>query len=555
MIQEKQQTGFPSLDKPWLKYYDKEVINATLPKATLYNYLLNNTIEFQDKIAINYYNKNYTYRDIINQINITASALENLGVRKGEIVTICTINSPETIFLIFALNKIGAIANLIYGVSTESEIKKYIEETNTKFVFTLDIFQNKFQKLLEQEIIEDVIVIESNIVEMSLSITNGFVSWEKFISLNTLSSRTENNEKEVAIITYTGGTTGGSKGVMQSSEGILANVWQYCNMKINLDSNSKWLLVFPLFISFGVFSLLIPLSQGMTIIIRTPMADSIADLCKEFKPNHIMYGPAFWEAFANDNEDLDLSYLIEPMTGGDTLLPSVEEKLNNYLLDHGCYYRIMNGYGMSELGPGISINCKNAYESGSVGVPFVKNIVSAFDVDTGEELTYGKRGELCVCAPSMMVGYINNPDETNKVIIKHKDGKLWVHTGDLGYISENGFIHLVGRIKRYMLCIANGVQKKVFSLDIEKVLNENPYIEKSVVVPMDDTIKNQVPVAYIKLKDFHNNNLVEKDLIKYCEEKLDDIFRPVKYFFVNEFPLTKVGKIDYRALEMKAEMQ
>ncbi|MBR5410611.1 MAG: acyl--CoA ligase [Clostridia bacterium] len=569
-MQKTELTGYPSIDKPWMNFYSAETIEQPLPECTIYEYITQANSQNLEKVAINYYGTNITYGELFNRISLVAGALENLGVKKGTIVTICMINSPEVISLIFALNKIGAIANLIYGVSTEKEVINYIKNTKSTIVFTLDVFQGKFLNSFDLLGLEKLIIIKtslsmnpdykktkevlSGIPDIELPKTSDtIILWSDFMKSAKHTDTLVREPHNAAIITYTGGTTGGSKGVLQSSFGIISNIYQYRLLNIRLDRKNSWLMVLPLFIGFGVFSLLIPLSIGMTVIIRIPMTDSISDLCKEFKPNHIMYSPAFWEILANSDEDIDLEYLIEPMAGGDILYPSVEEKINRFLNSHGCKYKIMNGYGMSELGPGISINCSKAYEFNSVGVPFVKNTVSAFDIETGIELKYNNIGEICVSSPSIMMGYYNDLKETNLIIKEHDDGKLWVHTGDLGYISEKGFIHISGRLKRYILHFSDGVAKKIFSLDIERVINQYPLIEKCAVVPVSDLRTNQSPVAFIiSKKGVDEKELIER-IRKFAEMNLEPEYCPIRYHIVKEFPLTKVGKINYLDLEKTAE--
>lgn len=209
---------------------------------------------------------------------------------------------------------------------------------------------------------------------------------------------------------------------------------------------------------------------------------------------------------------------------------------------------------MTEVGAAVSVNYKYAHKFGSVGMPFVKNIIAAFDTETEEELRYGERGEICIQTPSMMLGYVNNSEETDNIIRKHEDGQLWVHSGDLGYVTEDGFVFISGRLKRYMMYIANGLHKKIFSLDIEKVLLEHPYVDNCAVVPVADSNTFQKPTAFIILrKDLSRDVKVEKELEMYAEEKLQDGYKPVKYIFIDKFPLTKVGKVDYLALEKEAE--
>lgn len=564
-------TGYPSIDKPWLKYYKQEAIEEPLPECTMYEYIFHNNQDNLERIALNYYGKKISYRQMFQNISYIAGALEKIGVKAGDVVTVCTINSPETIYLIFALNKIGAVANMIYGSSTDEEIERYIENVKSKIVFTLDLFQDKFLRILDKTNVEKIVVIK---VVQSMSLLNQvgaklfksmkskplpndprFITWEQFFCNKCESATACHDPSAPAVITYTGGTTGGSKGAVLSNKAVIAVAQQYIIGEEQLRCDSVWMQVLPLFIAYGVTcSLMIPLIVGMTLVVRIPMVESLAELYKKFKPNHIMYGPAYWEKFADDNVDFDLSSLIAPITGGDMLHEAVEIKINDYLKRHGSQYSLMNGYGMTEVGAAVSVNYRYAHELGSVGIPFVKNVISAFDIETGKELQYRQKGEICIQTPSMMLGYVNNPEETDHIIRKHEDGQYWVHSGDLGYISENGFVYISGRLKRYLVYIANGLHKKVFSLDIEKVILEHPFVNKCAIVPIDDEKTFQAPVAFIMLKkEIVFDKKIESELKAYVEDKLPDGYRPIKYCFTDKFPLTKVGKIDYITLEKEAE--
>lgn len=567
-------TGYPSIDKPWLKYYSQEIIDAPLPKCTIYDHIFNNNQDNLDRTALIYYGTEISYRKMFQEISYLAGALEDNGLKEGDIVTVCMINSPETIYLIFALNKIGAVANMVYASSTSKEMKKYILDVESKIVFTLDLFQDKFVQIVNETGIERVIVAGST---DSMSLTNQigarlfkgikpiplpddsrFITWKKFFKNKKESKTVCRNADAPAVITYTGGTTGGSKGAVLSNKAIIA-VAQQCiigeqELYRKYQREDVWMQVLPLFIAYGVTcSLMIPLTVGMTLVLRIPMAESITDLYKKFRPNHILHGPAYWEAFSSDNKNLDLSGMYSPITGGDILHATTEIKINRYLKTHSSPVFLRNGYGMTEVCAAVSSNYKYAYEFGSVGIPFVKNIISAFDTETGQELQYGEKGEICIQTPSIMIGYVNNPEETNNIIRKHKDGKLWVHSGDLGYVTEDGFVHISGRLKRYMMYIANGLHKKIFSLDIEKALLEHPYVDNCAVVPIADSDTFQKPVAFIILKkDIPQDVNMENEFEVYAEKNLQDGYKPVKYIFVDRFPLTKVGKVDYLKLENDA---
>lgn len=563
-------TGYPSIDRPWLKYYSEKDINTPLPDCTMYELIYRNNQDNLDRVAMNYYGAEITYKKFFAEISLVSGALERLGIEQGNTVTIAMINSPETIYLLFALNKLGATANMVYGSSTPEELKKYLIDAGSTVVFTLDMFQEKFEAIAEDANLRHIVV--TNLTQsMPLVMRLGgqylkgmkpkrlpqnskFLSWKQFSKMKHDSETVSHDAEAPAIITYTGGTTGGSKGAILSSKAVNAVAQQYIIGEQDLRRDRTWAQVLPLFIAYGVTcSLMIPLTVGMTLLVRIPMSESIADMCKKFRPNHIMYGPAYWEAFADEDANLDLSYFVAPITGGDTLRASAESKINAYLQKHNSPYLLMNGYGMTEVGAAVSVNYRQAHEFGSVGAPFVHNIVSAFDPDSGKELPCGQEGEICICTPSTMSGYVNNPEETANILRRHEDGKIWVHSGDLGYISKDGFIHISGRLKRYILCIANGIHKKVFSLDVERALLEHPKIENCAVVPVDHTEQYQAPVAFVILKKgVVADAEMETDLKSYSEETLEEVYRPLRYFFVEKFPLTKVGKVDYLTLERTA---
>ena len=572
-MEEKKQTGYPSVDKPWLKYYTEEEINAKIPECTMYEYIRSRNKDNLSRVAINYYGTNMTYGQLFTQIDTVASALQRIGVSAGDVVTICMINSPETVSLLFALNKIGATANMVFGASPAEEIQAQAQESQSKIVFTLDAFQDKFLNIIDNTGIKTVVVCGIT-QAMSLPMRIGarlfkgiktlpfpqdkrFISWKAFLTNSNGSSVTVSAPDTPAVITYTGGTTGGSKGVLLSNRAILAVAHQYSVSEKSLKRESTWAQLLPLFIAYGVTcSLLIPLAVGMKLIVRLPMSESIADICKKYKPNHIIYGPAYWDTLANSKKKLDLAHLYAPISGGDMLHSATEEKINRYLAKSGCSYPIMNGYGMTEVGAAVCVNMTGKYKAGSVGIPFPQNILSAFDVDTGNELSYGEEGEICICTPSTMLGYINNPEETANILRKHENGKLWVHTGDLGYIDKDGFVYIKGRLKRYMLRIGDGLHKKVFSLFIEKVIMQHPKVRNCVVVSRDDPNEHQVPVAFIlPEEDAEPTDALMREIMEYCNAELDKYDRPVKCCWVEKIPLTKVGKVDYRALEKEAEKE
>lgn len=570
---EGEMTGYPSKDKPWLKYYTEEAVVASLPECTMYEYILNQNRDNLDRVAMNYYGANTTYGEMFQRIDSMAGSLQAAGISVGETVTVCMVNGPDTVCLLFALNKIGAVANMVYGADSPEELLTHLTDAHSTTVFTLDMFLEKFIAIADKANLKQIIVANitaemapptriaaqlfKGMKPKALPNDTRYCKWKKFFKQEKLESRTCHDGKRAAVITYSGGTTGGSKGVILSNIAVISVAHQYSMSEKNLRRDSKWMQVLPLFIAYGITSsMFVALTVGMTQIIRIPMTESIADYCKKFNPNHILYGPIYWEAFADQNAPLDLSGFIAPTSGGDAMRPAVEKKINDYLLSHGCPCALMNGYGMTEVGAGVSINFPHAYKFGSVGIPFAQNNIAVFDIETEKELSFGQEGELCINAPSMMIGYLNNEKETHNIIRLHNDGKYWIHSGDLGYIDNDGFIFISGRLKRYFMHVENGVQKKIFSLDIEKVLLQHPYVENCAVVPIADPNTVQAPVAYVLLKREHRGKEnSSKILSDYCQERLSASYCPVKYFFVDHFPLTKIGKVDYLALEKQAAQE
>lgn len=567
MGQEKKLTGYPSIDRPWLKYYSEEAIHAELPNETLYENLKNNNKNNLNSIALKYYGAEISYASLFHNIDRVAGALAYYGVYKGDIVTVCSLNSPETIYLLYGLNKIGAVANMASGLSDSEDLVKYINETNSKLLITLDIFQDKIASILDSTSIEKVVVMNMSesmgmVTRVVARLLKGmkpkvlprdsrFVCWKDFVT-DVVQTDSVGKAEDVAVITYTGGTTGGAKGAMLSNRAIIATTYQYSLCNTDMERGQTWLQFFPLFIAYGVGpSLHLPLMAGLTLIVRIPMADRLCDIIKKYRPNHILSGPAMWTQLVEDGKNLNLSFLIEPASGGDKPPIHLEKKINAYFKKQGAGYPLMNGYGLTEVSAGVSINFKDAHCLGSVGVPFCQNIIAAFDLETGKELCYGEEGEICICTPSLMAGYVDGSDE---MIYTHEDGSNWLHSGDLGYVSKDGFVFVTGRLKRYFLYIANGEQKKVFSADIEKVLLTHPLVENCAVIPMSHKTKNQVAKAYIKLKDKGINTVhVEQELRNFCNNKMSERFRPAVYEFVQAFPMTKIGKVDYRALECEIQ--
>lgn len=572
MNQEKM-TGYPSIDKPWLKYYSKDAINTPLPKAGLYEYIRIQNEGHGEDIAIRYFDREITYSTMFHEIDKIAKSFSALGVSPGDVVSFIAITTPEIIYSIYALNKIGAVCNMLDPRMSDSTINSLVERADSKYMVLLDMFTNKIKSCEEKSNLKIILLSmdelstlenRANLVTTEYTNDNTGSSplrWDKFVRLGMGQTSTITfpyKENWPSLIEYTGGTTGEPKGVVLSSDNINSLAEQYKRSGIDLSRGHSWQTVSAPFIAYAfVFRMHFPLSYGMVckIIIYDPKTIAADTVNNEY--NHIAANPLVWETIIHlpEAQNRDFSHLIAPITGADYMSIKLEKEINEFLFNHGCKWKLCQGYGLTEVASGICVDISNERNRvGSVGIPFVATSVSSFDTDTGEELPYDSVGEICISGPSIMLGYLKNEAATNEIIRRHKDGSIWLHSGDLGHIDKDGFIFIDGRIKR-MLVRYNGA--KVFPPIIEKVIAECNAIQKCVVVGWHDS-KNaggQVPIAFIVVKKEYQDKKIEieQELTRLCQEGLPDYAQPEQYLFVDSFPITPVGKVDYRALEKTLE--
>lgn len=571
-------TGYPSIDKPWLKYYRNEQINTNIPKMSVYRYLYEQNKNYLGRIALTYFDKKITFDELFIKIEETAKALKSMNIKENDIVTISMPNTPETVYLFYAMSKIGAIANMVDPRTSSEGIEKYIEEVGSDKVIIVDSYYNKVKPLTEKGKINQVVAIspaESLPLGLSLGykakefidslkdsskknvFNNKTKTWKQFI-LNgkdyTLETEVKYQENRPIVIEHTGGTTGVPKGVLLSNENINSVALQSVLTGIDMKRDHNWLDIMPTFIAYGVgMGLHLPLTIGMeTILIPQFDAKKFDELLYRHKPVHMVGVPSYWGTIIKSKKlaNQDLSYMIAPTVGGDAMNIALEQEANEFLKDHNCTSKIVKGYGMTEVTGGVAGTIEANNEIGSVGIPFIKQIISVFEPDSENEVGYNQDGEICITGPNTMLGYFENSEATNSILKKHSDGKLWVHTGDIGYITENGNIFIVDRLKRMMIRY-DGF--KVFPSLIEKVILMHKAVDSCKVVSIADTEHRQgkLPKAHIVLKEEYKQYTyqVQSEIELLCSEQLPEYCQPVDYKFRDELPLTSIGKVDYLSLE------
>ena len=567
-----QKSSKPSVLKPWLKYYDKDAITEEVPKCTLYDYLFQNNKDQPDDIALNYFDTNITFSRLFENIRKTAMAYLALGVKAGDIVTICSVTTPEIVYSFYALDLIGAIPNMIDPRTSPEGIREYIQEAKSKYVCVLSQAYPKIREAVTGTEVARIVVLSAadslnHVKRAVFHLANkdkneyapNCLKWEQFIDNGTdmILEPAPYSKEHCGTIVHTGGTTGSPKGVMLSDDAFNALAFQYGKSNISFKRQQKFLNVMPPFIAYGfACGIHMPLSLGVTCVI-IPNLDpkKLSSLILKYKPAHMCGVPVHYQVLANDKrmKHADISFLLNTGSGGDAITLGAEKEVNRFLKDHGSRYELAKGYGMTEL---CSTSCtcmSDVNKPGSVGIPLVKNTISAFEPGTDKELNIGEKGEICITGPTVMLGYYGKPEETSNVLRKHSDGMTWVHTGDVGCIDEDGFVFIDARIKRIIIR-HDGF--KVFPSMIENVISTHPAVQTCSVVATRDKAQPQgyLPYVHIVLKETveEKQKNVLDEIIGLCREKLPEYAQPVRYKFCKSLYYTPVGKVDYRRLEMES---
>ena len=564
--QKKTLTGYPSKDKPWLKYYKEEQINFDIPKCTCYDLLYENNKDHLKDVAIYYFGNKITYKKLFEEIEKATKAYHNLGVKNGDIVSFLAIDTPEIIYSFYALNRLGAISNMIDPRSNGKALEKYFNEVKSKYVVSISNFRNNILEIIDNTSVEkivDINAVESvprplkfiaSLKGIEKTDDTRVINYPEFIKKGQQEKSINDfpyKENYPASIVHTGGTTGRPKGVLLSNDNFSAVVYETYNTPLPVDRQGKFLNITVPFVAFGLaLGMHAPMSLGWkSILIPNYSIDKMQKLMRKYKPQLVMGTQTYFEPLVNYKK-YNYKDTKAMLIGGMPTMPEFEVALNKTISDNGGDFLVSKGYSMTEASSMGTCSYNTANKPGSNGIPLSKTVVAAFKEGTDEELKYNEVGEICIKTPTMMLGYYNNQEETDKVIKKHSNGEYWIHSGDLGYIDEDGFVFIKDRIKR--MIIKSGF--KIFPSEIENSFIKHPDVENCSVVAMDDAVDNKVPVAFIipKNKDASHEK-ISSDLKEYIEKDgLPVYYEPKKYFFIDEFPITSVGKIDYRKLTQRA---
>ncbi len=561
------QVGYASIDKPWLGNYSEEAILFENEKTYTYDNMRKNNLNHQDRLALKYFGKQLTYRELFEKIDTVTKSFLAYGIKKGDIITLALPNIPENLYSFYALNRIGAIVNFIDLRLKGDKLVDAINCTDSKFILATDLFLDNLNEIVDQTNLEKVVVCSPfdsiPVVGSAIKLTkpkpimldDRYIKWKNFEKIGKnldIEPEYTPTYDDVVCILHTSGTTGKPKGVMLTNRNFIEMVSQVRYSGLKQEAGGVFLNQVPPFLAYNILSATNnPLTMGLTIdMLPDYVPEKFADNILKHKPQHVIAGPADYNNMLENPKiaKSDLSFLVTAISGSDKNDEIKKEQMDDLLHSCGCTEHILEGYGMTEVGAAAVLNLPDKTVPGSVGVPLRNVNLCIYDNDKEQELGYGQVGEICLSGPTTMVGYYKNEEETKNIMRIHKDGTCWIHTGDLGYVDKDGVLFIKGRMKRI---IVNHEGFKISPLDLEKVITSTGLVKSCCVTGVKDREMGRgfLPVANIVLAD---NEMSVSDIIEAiqarCKSELGERYQPADYIVQEELPLTDVGKVDYRKL-------
>ncbi len=554
--------------KNWLKFYGDYPKSIDYPKVTLYEALMKTVEKFPDQIAWDFMGTTSTYKQFAKEIDQFADALSAIGFKKGDVMTISMPTAPNGVIPIYAINKLGGVASMIHPLSPPEQINMFLKISKSKYVFTLNAFYKPVTKALSTNDtnVEKIILCTipdylGAVMKFGFWLTkgrkipkipiDGRVIWYHDMMKTSYpkSQKAEQSTNGLAIILYSGGTTGVPKGIMLSNQNLIAEGMQ-CAVWGNLDETDKVLAILPIFHGFGLGVCVNGTFMGgaTSILVPTFTPETVAKLVNKKKPTVLVGVPTLFAALSDNPifQKADLSCLKATFSGADTLPRSVKEKFEETVRNGGGNIKLLEGYGLTEAVTAMMATPITEYREGSIGVPFPDMIAKVVKLDTMEEAPVDEEGELCVAGPDVMLGYLDNPEATAKVLKKHEDGRTWLHTGDIATMDEDGFFYFKLRQKRMLK--VSGIN--AYPKHIEEIIREYPDVEDVCVIGIPDEKQITKIKGFVILKDkSKKNDEMAGAIKKYCLTKLLKWESPREIEFRDELPLTLVGKVAFNKLE------
>lgn len=551
----------------WTKDYHRLPKDVNYFTGSLYDAVYESALKYPFNTAIEYADNQISYKQFIKKINKCACSLKALGVKKGDKVTICMPNTPEEVVMFYAINEVGAVANMIHPLSSEKDIEYYLNKSNSKVMLCIDICYKKVMNVIDNTHLEKVII--SSATKSMARITACFywiakgrkleiveddkvMLWDHFIQKSSLYNKDPYEQVDAldpALILYSGGTTGKPKGVVISNYSFNAQALQSRYVSDTLVPENAFLTFLPNFHAFGIgICTHTPLYNGMRVVLIPQFnVKKIKNYLRKYHFNILCGVPSFYDAMSKmkfrKNELKGLKLVV---CGGDAISLPLKKRVNEFLKEYGCETDIRVGYGLSESSGVIALSPEGIFdESDVIGYPFPGTDFKIIDIDTGKNVNIGDDGELCVKGPNVMLEYLDEKEETNNVFSIDSNGNKWLHTGDIAFMDKKGLVHYKSRLKR--MIITNGYN--VYPAHVEEIIMSHPAVLKCAVVGIKNDAHGETVKAFIVLKEGQDGILVKNNLQKHLKENLAKYEIPREIKYIDELPTTLVGKVAYKELE------
>ena len=562
------------LKAPWLKSYGKGVKKSLrYPNISMYDFIERTANKYPLHVAIDYFGRQITYEDLMRQIDMAARGLKEIGVKKGDVVSICSANIPEAIYAIYAVNKIGTVANIFHPLSSPAEIEYALNLTSSRYLVVIDISWQSAKKVLKNTSVKKVIAISPTmslpfVPRASIKLMNlvpllhkkqeypsgdNVILWQDLLAYGARFYGDVNihtKRKDLAVIIYSGGTTGTSKGVALSNLSFNSMAMQVKEMFSDYAKPGNSILgIMPIFHGFGLAVGIHAMFVNAMTVMMYPKFDAkrFDRILKQSRPNLLVGVPTLYEAMLRNRhiKKLDLSCVKLAISGGDLLDDNLKKSVEKLLRKTGSQANLIQGYGLAEC---VSVSCvtpEDKYKPYTVGIPCPDVFYKIVEPGTDFEKPAGELGEIVLTGPNLMSGYVNNVKETNEALRRHGDGHIWLHTGDIGYMDKDGYVFFKQRLKR--IIVSSGYN--IYPSKVEGVICQIDEVLMATVVGIPDEYRGHIAKAFVVLNDgVKPSSEIKHKIMAHCRENLAKFELPRLIEFRESLPKTKVGKVAYTEL-------
>lgn len=545
--------------KPWLNAYAPNVpFEINDDARPLHGFFEKACLEFPENPCIDFLGKKYTYEEVSELVGRAAKGFQLLGVKKGVHVGLCLPNSPYYIICYYAILTVGGTVVNFNPLYVRKELEFQTRDSECEIMVTLDLQQlyPKVENLIQSANLKKVVVCSmSDILTPVKSVLfnvfkrSELTHFEKDLQHITFDDLTHNDgfpdpveidpHHDIAVLQYSGGTTGVPKGVILTHANVVANLKQVRSWLPDIElGQEKMLCVLPFFHVFAMsVSLNLAIVSGMELIM-VPRFEvlQVLKIIDELKPTFFPGVPTLYNTIANhpNMADYDLSSIQYCISGGAPLPLDIKHRFEKL---SGC--QLVEGYGLSECSPVATCNpIGGVSKENSIGIPLPDTIIEIRSTQAPyHRVESGQKGEICISGPQVMQGYWKRLGATKECFFKDS-----LRTGDIGYMDEEGYIFLIDRIKDLIICSGYNVYPR----NIEDAIYHNRAVEEVIVIGIDDEQHGQVPKAFVKLKQ--GSTLRDTELKAFLHEYLSPIERPKEIEFRTELPKTMIGKLSKKEL-------